>query len=368
MKLSIQRAPLVEALQKIQSVIEKRNTVPILANILLQVNARKVSISATDLEIALKINLDIESGTDGKITVSAKQFFDIVKELPEKTIHLNQKENGWAEILCEKIRYNLVTLPAEEFPSLPVFEEREFVEARTDSLSELIDRTLFAVSTDETRPHLNGVYLEAQENNLIRMIATDGHRLSYMDREVFLKMPDFRKGMIIPRKGVSELRKLLEETDANIHVSFEKGNLFARIGDTFMSIRLIEAIFPDYRQVIPQGVEKRILTDRNLLMAALRHVNPMVNEKSRGVKFHIQSNLITLMASNPEIGEAREDVDVEYQGDSSEIAFNTKYLMDCLAVMKSDQVEILFKDKFTPGMIREASQPNHTYVVSQMRI
>ena len=202
MNFTIQREPLLNALQKVQSVVERKNTVQILGNILCVVQKQELSLCATDLEVGVKVTLPVEGAQEGKITLSAKHFLDIVKELPNKPLHITRKDNNWVEIVCGKSKFNIVSLSADEYPSLPTFEDKSYSDVRTEALSDMITRTEFAVSTDATRYHLNGVFFEHLENGVMRMTATDGHRLSFVDTEVFLKMPELKRGIIIPRKGL----------------------------------------------------------------------------------------------------------------------------------------------------------------------
>ena len=368
MKFSIQRGPLLEALQKAQSVVEKRNTVQILANILCSVKDNQLSISATDLEVGTRITLDVEMEQEGKITLPAKHFVDIVKELPEKKLQITRKDNNWVEIVCGKSRFNVVSLSADEYPALPPFEEKQYSEARVDVLKSMIDHTSFAVSTDATRYHLNGVYFELVENNIIRMTATDGHRLSFEDQEVFKKLPDLKRGVIIPKKGLTELRKLLDEATDTIGLAFERGYVFAHSAGTYLFVRLIEGEYPDYRQVIPKVTDRLVQINREEFTSALKRVSLLAHEKSRGVKFTLQGNTLTISSSNPDMGEAREEIDIEYSGEPIDIGFNAKYLLDCLAVMDTDKLEFRFKDRLSPGIIRGADKQNHTYVIMPMRI
>jgi DNA polymerase III subunit beta len=368
MKFSIHRDPLLEALQKAQSIVEKRNTVQILANILCTLKGQELALYATDLEVGIKVTLSVEAQQEGRITLSAKHFLDIVKELPDKKLDITKKDNNWVEIVCGKSRFNIVSLSAEEYPSLPPFEEKEYFDARVEALKNMIDRTNFAVSTDATRYHLNGVYFENLEHNIMRMIATDGHRLSFVDSEVFMKMPELKRGIIIPKKGLTEFRKLLDESPLAIGLSFERGYVFAHINGSYLFIRLIEGEYPDYRQVIPRSVDRIVKMNREAFSSALKRVSLLAHEKSRGVKISIQDSLLIISSSNPDMGEAREEVDAQYTGDPVEIGFNAKYLLDCLAVITSETLELHFKDRLSPGILKGSEQLNHTYVIMPMRI
>jgi len=368
MKFSIHRDPLLEALQKVQSVVEKRNTVQILANILCTVKGQELSLCATDLEVGIKVALPVEASQEGKITLSAKHFLDIVKELPNKPLEITRKDNNWVEIICGKSKFNIVSLSADEYPAFPAFEEKQYSDARVEALKDMIDRTSFAVSTDATRYHLNGVFFEHLENSVMRMTATDGHRLSMVDSEVFLKMPELKRGLIIPKKGLSEFRRLLEEGQSSVGLAFERGYVFAQLNGTYLFIRLIEGEYPDYRQVIPKSAERLMKVDRELFTSALKRVSLLAHEKSRGVKLALQNDQLTINSSNPDMGEAREEIDVTYKGEPIDIGFNAKYMLDCLAVMNTENLEFHFKDRLSPGIIKGAGQQNHTYVIMPMRI
>ena len=372
MNFAIQREPLLGALLKVQSVVEKRNTVAILGNILCSVKGQELLLCATDLEVGIRVSLPVEAKQEGKITISAKNFLDIVRELPEKKIYFSRKDNNWIELVCGKSKFNIVSLAADEYPTLPAFDEKNYFDARSQALIDMIDRTQFAVSTDATRYHLNGVFFEhpqeVEGQNVMRMTATDGHRLSFVDQEVFMKTPELKRGIIIPKKGLSELRKLLDVQQATVGLAFERGYLFAKLSDSYLFVRLIDGEYPDYRLVIPKGTDKIVKTDRDELNSALKRVSLLAHEKSRGVKLALQENMLTISSSNPDMGEAREEIDVEYLGDTLDIGFNSKYLLECLSVLSSDKVEIHLKDRLSPGILRGTGEANHTYVIMPMRI
>jgi DNA polymerase-3 subunit beta len=368
MNFSIDRSPLLEALQKVQTVVEKKNTIQILGNILCSVKDQELSLCATDLEVGIKVTLPVESSQEGKITLSAKHFLDIVKELPEKKLQITRKDNSWIELVCGKSRFNIVSLPADQYPSLPAFEEKSYHEGKTDSLTTMIDRTQFAASTDATRYHINGVFFENLEGSLMRMVATDGHRLSFVDQEVFLSNPELKRGIIIPKKGLMEFRKLLGEAGETIGLSFERGYVFAKFPNSYLFIKLIDGEYPDYRPVIPKAADRLVKVDRQEFNSALKRVSLLANEKSRGIKLTIQTGSLVISSSNPDMGEAREEMDVEYTGEPMEIGFNSKYLLESLGVMKSDKIEFHLKDRLSPGILRESDQQKHTYVIMPMRI
>jgi DNA polymerase-3 subunit beta len=339
----------------------------ILGNVLFEAKNDRLTLSGTDLEVGIQISLDAQVDQPGKLTLSTKHITDITKELPNQAMFFNLKPNHWVEITCQKARFNVVSLSAEGYPNLPLFEEKNYLYANSERLSEMIDKTEFAVSTDATRYHLNGVYLEIIDNGMIRLTATDGHRLSFIDYEVFNKPLELKRGVVIPRKGLSELHKMLQGTK-NIGIAFEKGYLYAKSESAFLFVRLIEADYPDYRQVIPQSLDKTAKLKREDLLGALKRVSLMAHEKSKGVKLNIQDGTLSVASSNPDMGEARDEINIEYSGEPAEIGFNAKYMLDCLEVMKDTEIEFHFKDKTKPGLIQSANSKNHTYVIMPMRI
>lgn len=368
MKFSIHRDPLLKALQKAHSIVEKKSTVQILSNILCLVRGQELSLMATDLEVGVKITLPVEGASEGKITLSAKHFLEIVKELPNQKLEITRKDNNWVEIVCGKSKFNIVSLSADEYPTLPVFEDKTYIQTKTDYLKEMIDCTAFAVSSDTTRVNFNGVYFEHLENNLMRMTATDGTRLSFIDHEVFLKTPEIKRGVIIPRKGLGELRKLLDEASESVPFAFERGYVFSRIEDCSIFIRLIDGEYPDYRQVIPKVADQVVRIGHEIFLSALKRVSLLAHEKSRAVKFSLQHNNLIISSSNPDMGEAREEIDVQYNGEPIDIGFNSKYLLDCLPIIKTEFLEINFKDRLSPGILRGVGKSHHTYVIMPMRL
>lgn len=368
MKFTIHRDPLLDGLQRALSVVEKKSTVQILGNVLFVVGNDDLSLSATDLEVGIRITIPVKAQEQGKITVSAKQLHDIVKELPSRELVFSKKENNWVEILSGKSRFNIVSLAADEFPALPAFDEKNYFDARVDALAEMIDRTEFAVSLDATRYHLNGVFFEALENNLMRMTATDGHRLSFVDAEVFLNAPELKRGVIIPRKGLSELRKILNHGQSSVGLAFERGYIFVKLGQTYLFIRLIEGEYPDYKQVVPKNSDKTMKVGREDLLSALRRVSLLANEKSRGVKLSMSNSSLVITSSDTDVGDACEELDVQFGGDLLEVGFNAKYLLDSLVITRSSEIIFSLKDKLSPGIMRGQEEAHHTYVIMPMRI
>lgn len=371
MKISIKdKKELLEALSKVQGVVEKRNTLQILTNIYLQVANDLLTIKATDLEISMETSVPVSVEEAGSVTVSAKSFFEIVKELPlEQEVSIGSKDNHWIAINCGSSKFNIMGIAPEDYPALPGSSNCTFAGIVPEALMQMIDHTLFAVSTDETRYHLNGVYLEKGDNNRFKMVATDGHRLAYCEKELFTESPEFlNKGIIIPRKGVQELRKLLDAGKKELMVSLEGNHLIFKDGVTNLFIRLIEGRFPDYQQVIPKNNQNSLEVDTKNLINSLKRVSLLANEKSRGIKLAVQENKLEISTNNPDIGEAKEAMDATYEGDLLEIGFNAKYLMDSISGIDSEQITVSLNDKMSPGIVRIPGNDDYLCVLMPMRL
>jgi len=370
MKISLSnKKELMDGLTKVHSVVEKRNTLPILSNIYLQVQNETLTIKATDLEVSMETSLPVKMLEAGKATVSAKNFFDIIRELPEQEIQINSKENHWIGISCGKSNFNIMGLAAEDFPSLPTHSGKNVFKTKTDVLKKMIDHSIYAVSTDETRYHLNGIYLEPIENNKYRMVATDGHRLACYEDTLFEGNSEFiTKGIIIPKKGIQEIRKILETEDKNIDLSIEGNHILLKSGTTFLSVRLIEGQFPDYKQVIPRNNTKTIELDKNNFFNSLKRISLLANEKSKGIKLSLNQGKLEISSNNPDIGEATETIETAYKGEALEIGFNAKYLIDCLSVINAPSITFNLNDRMSPGIIKIPGNAEYLSVLMPMRL
>ena len=368
MKFTVDQDVLLGALQSLQSVVEKKNTVLILGNILCSVQDGKLSLSATDLEVGMTITVDVLSDLNGKITVPAKQFLDIIREYKNQPVTIQKKTNDWVEIIQEKSTADLVSLPADQFPQMPNFKDRTYSEIKNEAVTDMIGKTAFAVSTDAARYNLNGVYFEQLENNLTRMTATDGHRLSFVDQEVFLKSPELKKGIIIPKKGLNELKRVIEKATSPVSLSFDKGFLYIKSEETFLFVKLIEGEYPDYKQVIPKSADRLVRLDTQQFLSSLRRVILFADERSKGIKLSIKAGTVVIQATNPDLGAIVEELPATYQGEAVDIGFNARYMLDCLPSIQSNELEFAFKDKASPGLLQGVTSRNHTYVIMPMRV
>jgi len=372
MKFEIQKNDFLKLLQKTQNIIEKRNTMPILSNALLTAEKGKVSIFATDLEVSIKDDIPARVDEEGKVAVSAKNLFDLVKELSDQTIQVTRKSNNWIELKNKKAVFNIVGAAPDEFPAFPQYGTKDFVRVQGQILKDMIEKTLYSVSNDETRYHLNGVYFERAStsgNANFRMVATDGHRLSLIDKKVEMPLSNSKaEGVIIPKKGLFELKKLLENDEGSLEMAFEGSHLIVKRESTVLLIRLIDGKYPNYQQLIPSRLMKRVAVSRQDLLACLRRVSLLSNQKSKGITLSINKNTMEIFSNNPEIGDAKEELDVKYSGDALKIGFNAKYLMDILNNIQDDEIDIELNDQLSPGILRPANDSSYTCVVMPMRI
>lgn len=374
MKFSISKAELQSSLTRIQSIVEKRNTMPILANVLIEVSESteggRLELSATDLEVGIRSAHECDVSQAGSVTVVAKKFYEIIRELPNEPVHIEVASNSYLTIRCARSEFTLAGTAADEYPTLPAFSSATMTTIQAAVLSEMIERTMYAASMDETRYNLNGVYLEHQaDTDKLRMVATDGHRLAYVDRSINLDLNASPNGVIIPRKGLAELKRLVDEGDADeIELGFEGNSGLAKKREVTLVMRLIEGEFPNYRQVIPKDTIHRITMTTEPLIHALRRVVLLSAERSRAVKFELTDGSLSLSSNNPDLGDAREDLDIDYAGDPLSIAFNARYLIDALAVVGSKEVHLAFRDSLSPAEIRPTDDEDSLAVVMPMRV
>jgi len=370
MEFTIARAELLDALYLTQGIVERRTTIPILANVLVESAADGISVAATDQEIGVRRRCQAKLKKKGSLTTGARKLYEIVRECPDGDIVIRSLDNNWIEVSAGKSLFKIVGLDPKEFPAMPTASserERQSVTVPSPLLREMIERTLFAVSIDETRMNLSGIFVERPENGKLRIVATDGHRLSMVTRLV--EGAAAASGVIIPRKGVVELLKAMEAGDEPVVLTAQGGVAHAERGAVELSMRLIEGEFPDYKQVLPQKSERRMALGVEGFLAGLRRVSIISSERTRGVKLQLDAGRLDISSINPDIGEASEEVAVEYDGPPLSIGFNAKYLMDVLSVLSpAAQVEMGFNDEVSPGVIRCDSDPDYVYVVMPMRL
>jgi len=369
MEFTIDRGEFIHGLSLAQGVVERRNTLPILANVLIEANGG-VSIAATDLEVHVKRRCGAAVRKSGAATVGARKLYEFVRELRAgNDVVVRLLDNQFVEVVSGRSRLKLVGLPATDFPAFAQGKEASVASFRIAAarLARLIDSTLFAVSADDTRPHLAGVFATASGGTL-RCVGTDGHRLAMIEEP--LKEPGISfKGLILPRKGLSEIRKLLDEEGEDAKLTIAANAIKLERGQVEYLVRLIDGEFPNYEQVLPKSTKHKIVVDKGELFSALRRVSVVASDRARGVKLHLAAGQLVVSASSPEFGEASEEIEVAYRNEEFSVGFNARYLTDVLAVLPDDQrVEIGLSDDVSPGVLRTEDDESYSYIVMPMRL
>lgn len=367
MKLSISRDQLLKPLQQVCGVVEKRQTLPVLANVLLVVDGGKLSLTGTDLEVELVAKADLagEFG-DGEITVPARKLLDICKSLPASAEIELRLDGQKLTLKSGKSRFTLTTLPANEFPNLEEGIGAFSFTVAQKALRKLIDKTSFAMAQQDVRYYLNGMLFEVAGDRL-RTVATDGHRLAMCDADARTDSAD-RMQVIVPRKGVHELARLLTEDEGDVTLTLGTNHIRATVGNVSFTSKLIDGKFPDYERVLPKGGDKIVLANREELRQSLQRASILSNEKYRGIRLQLTPDLLRVQANNPDQEEAEEDVTVEYAGASLEIGFNVQYLMDVLGVLETPTAKITLGDANSSALMQDADSAAALYVVMPMRL
>ena len=367
MKATIERATLLKSLSHVQSVVERRNTIPILSNVLIEArDDGSIRLMATDLDLQVDESIQANVSTAGATTVSAHTLFDIVRKLPEGSqVEINAAE-GKMQLSAGRARFNLSTLPRDDFPVIAEGDLPTKFELPAATLRQIIDKTRFAISTEETRYYLMGIFLHLADDQL-KAAATDGHRLA----RVTVPKPDGADGMpdvIVPRKCVAELRKLLEELEGTVEVSMSPTKIRFGLGSAVLTSKLIDGTFPDYNRVIPTGNDKLLKLDPKSFAQGVDRVSTIASEKTRAVKMNVDRDKVTLSVTSPESGTATEEIAADYASDGIEIGFNARYLLDILGEIDGDTVEVHLADAAAPTLLRENDKSPALYVLMPMRV
>ena len=367
MKATIERATLLKSLGHVQSVVERRNTIPILSNVLIEArDDGSIRLMATDLDLQVDESIPANVSQSGATTVSAHTLFDIVRKLPDGSqVELTAAE-GKMQVVAGRSRFNLSTLPRDDFPVIAEGELPTRFELPAATLRQIIEKTRFAISSEETRYYLMGIFLHVIDDQL-RAAATDGHRLA----RVTVGKPDGADGMpdvIVPRKAVAELYRLLEELEGTVEISLSPTKVRFGLGSAVLTSKLIDGTFPDYNRVIPTGNDKLLKLDPKSFSAGVDRVSTIASEKTRAVKMAVDRDKITLSVTSPENGVATEEIPADYGNDGLEIGFNARYLLDILGEIDGDTVEVHLADAAAPTLLRENDKSNALYVLMPMRV
>ncbi len=366
MKIEIEKKDLLNLIGKTQNIVDKRNTMPVLVNILLEADQDRLKVMATDLEISLTDLVPAKVSQSGKVGVSAKSLFEITRKLADGPISLSKKENNWLEIKQGKYLSKIVGIGSDEYPVFPDYNPQSFVKIPATIFREMIDKTIYSVSTDETRYHLNGVFLEMKSS--LKMIATDGHRMSYISREIEGIKNIQSQGVIIPKKGLSEISKIIEGIDGDIQFSIEGSQFILFYKSMTLMIRLIEGRYPDYMKFIPQNLPLKLRIKKDYFLESLERVALLANQKSKAILIGFSQGKLEISSNNPDIGDAKEELEVEYEGPNLKIGFNAKYFTDILTNIKEEYILFELKDNLSPGLIRPENDANYISVLMPMRV
>jgi DNA polymerase-3 subunit beta len=374
MKIMIEKKTLLVSLQRVQGIVERRNTIPILSNILMETGKNGIHVTATDLEIGLKGFYPAVIHDEGKITFSARKMLEIVRELPDGEIALSTEEDRWVIIKSGKSYFKMIALPSDDFPQFPAFDEKKMVSLDPHLFLDLIRKTFFSAGEGDTRQILNGILFETgldEAPTKIRLVGTDGHRLAIAEKKLdtaLWQKEDKPSQVVIPRKAVLEVRRLLEDGCENLQIGFLQNQIGFKLGDVLLISRLLEGTFPNYQQVIPKEGELSIQVDRAEFEGVLRRVALFSREKTHAIAIEISKEKALLASNDPEIGESKEEIPIRYSGEKMTVGFNARYLLDVLGVVDSEKVTLEIQSSLNPCLLRQEEGRDYVWVVMPLRL
>lgn len=369
MEIKIGRDDFLNGIQKVQGIVESKGAMPILAHVLIHTEKDGVVIQATDLEIGIKGFLPAKVVAEGSITVNARKLFDILRALPDLEVHVTRDDNDWVSLKCGKSNFRLPGLPSADFPKLPEYSETALMEFSGPRLKEMIRKTYFAISPDESRQALNGLLLE-QDGDHVNLVGTDGHRLSFIRRPLLKSnVQGDEKSFLLPKKVLTELLKLMETDEGATYAFSVKDNQLAFIhGREVIVSRKIDGKFPNYQQVIPSDNNLKIAINTQALTQALTRVALLADEKSKMVRFEIKKGSLSLVSDHTELGGAQEEVEIDYEGEEVRVGLNAKYILDVLSVIEADEVTLNLKDQNHSCLLTTSEDKDYRSIVMPMRL
>lgn len=370
MKLIIPSQVLREAINKVLSVVDKKNSRPILTNCLLKTSGNKLELIATDLEVSAKIILPARIEKEGSFCINSKNISEILRELPNDEVVMSVENSNLLNLSCKNINYSLLITGAEEFPQLSFQNQSSEFRLKTKQISHIINKTSHAISTDETRLYLNGIFFQITDSKL-RSVAIDGHRLALLDTHEFIGENKFLvDGVIVPRKGISELKKIADTfPEDDVSISLDDSFMFVNArNEYYLSIRLIAREYPKYQTVIPAKTTNRFHIDRNAVLNAVKRIKILSNEKTNGIKFNIQKNELVISTNHPALGQASENLPISYDQKPTEIGFNAKYLIESLSVLNETDVTFEFNNELSPVVIKAEDIPEFLGIIMPLKL
>ena len=370
MEFTVRKFDILREVGLTQGVIEKKNTIPILANLLMDAQGDSVQLSATDLELGIKSSCPAKVKKPGAITTPAKSFLEIIRELPDADIKIKTLENNWVQINCASASFKIVGLPKDNFPILADLTQ-SLVEVPAQALLSLINKTIFAIATEESRYTFNGALLLLKPLSAT-MVATDGHRLAHIEKQMQLDQINTELRTLIPKKALAELQRLLAEADSQDVVSFGKddNHLFFRLKNRLMISRMLTGQFPNYEAVLPKDNNRSVILNREDIRAAIRRVSLLADDKSRSIRILLANNQMELSSNNADLGEAKEVLETSYDGEPVHVGFNCQYLLDFITATDDTKISFDFKDDQSAGQMRPATEDEYRYryIVMPMRL
>ena len=377
MKIETNKKDLLDLINYTQGIAEKKTTMPILVNFLLTASNDTLKVFATNLVVSFSNEIKSKVESPGTIAVNSTKFFNLIKELPSPSpIVLEKKQNNWLKVCQDKSVFHIIGENPDRYPDFPSFSTDELLDVQPRVFSEMVDRTIFSVSTDEVRYHLNGVYLEKVGDNGLRMVATDGHRLSIVERDVDSVNTLSRlalEGIIIPFRGLNAIKRFSEmggmgDGQSSFQIAIEGPHLVIYQGPSTLFIRLVDGKFPRYQQIVPQKVDNTVLFDRENILSSLKRVEILSNQKSKNVILDLSNGVMKVSSNDPNLGDAKEELSIDYSGDKLKASFNIKYILDALNSMKEEKVDMGMIDNSSPFLLRPHGDKTHTCVVMPMHI
>ncbi|MBI5195603.1 MAG: DNA polymerase III subunit beta [Nitrospirae bacterium] len=368
MKLKVERDEIQSVLQNIQGIVEKKTTMPVLSHFLLKAD-KAISVIATDLDITIISSLKADIIEKGSLCIPARKLFEITKEL-EDSVLLESQENNWLRVSSGKSTFKLMGLPEAEYPAMPEVSQAENIILNAKTLKDMIEKTIYATGDNDLRYTLNGIlmhFIPKKKAIELKVVGTDGHRLSLISKEIEGKLSEEKK-LILPKKAAVEISRLLGENVVTITVGLNKNHMFFTMEDLTLTSRLIEGTYPNYDQVIPKGNEKKMTADKATFLKAIKRTSIMSREGTNAIRFDIEPGKLTMISINPDLGEAREEISVQYKGDPLSIGFNARYVMDAAKAMGGEAIRFDLQDSLSPTLMQEAEDKDYSCVVMPMRI